>query len=243
MMNPYTDASQHPFRAVFAPVVWWRTYARLLYLLLALPLGVLYFTLYVTGLSLGIGLLILSIGAVILVALLLAARPIAHFERMLAVGLVGEPIPPIPAPRTAGPGFWKWLAGTASDSVTWKTLAFALLRFPLGLVSWVLVVVLVSFALGLIAAPVIEPLGGDIDFVFWEPTTAAELGAVSLIGLAAFVVVVHIVNGLAVAWGKLARMAVTRGVPGAPAPALPVSPDPSTPVSAPPVQRLAPTPA
>jgi hypothetical protein len=242
MMNPYTDASQHPFRAVFGPVIWWRSYTRLLYLLLALPLGVLYFTVYVTGLSLGIGLLIMTIGAVILVALMLASRPIAHFERMLAVGLVGETIPPIPAPRTAGPGFWKWLAGTAGDSVTWKTLAFALLRFPLGLVSWVLVVVLVSLALGLIAAPVIEPLGGEVDFGVWSPTTAAELGAVSLIGLAAFVIVIHIVNGLAVAWGKLARLAVTRGVPPTSAPALPAA-DPGPTVSVPSVQRLAPTPA
>jgi hypothetical protein len=227
MTNPYTDASQHPFRAVFGPVFWWRSYTRLLYLLLALPVGVLYFTVYVTGLSLGIGLLIMTIGAVILVALMLASRPIAHFERMLAVSLVGEPIPPIPAPRTAGPGFWKWLAGTAGDSVTWKTLAFALLRFPLGLVSWVLVVVLVSLALALIAAPVVEPLGGDVDFGVWSPTTAAELGVVSLIGLATFVIVIHIVNGLAVAWGKLARLAVTRGTPGASAPAAshPIAPE------------------
>ena len=200
MENPYR--SENPFAVVFGPLAWPRTYGRLLYLLLGLPLGVAYFTFYVTGLSLGIGLLIMTIGAVILVALLLAARPIAHFERMLAVGLVGEPIPPIPAPRTSGPGFWKWLAGTAGDSVTWKTLAFALLRFPLGLVSWILVVVLMSLALALIAAPVVEPLGGEIDFGIWVPTTAAELGVVSLMGLVAFVIVVHIVNGLAVAWGR-----------------------------------------
>jgi hypothetical protein len=216
MTNPYDGYHDHPVRAVFGPLIWWRSYTRLLYLLLTFPVGLIYFVVYVTGASLGVGLLILWVGAVILALLMLALRPIAQLERGMAIGLIGERIPPIPAPRTSGPGFWKWFAGVAKDPVTWKTFAFVLLRFPLGLVCWTLVVVLVSLVLGLISAPLAAPLGGTIDFGVWQPTTPAELWTVAAIGLAFYLPMIHIVNGLAVAWGKLTRLAVTRGTSGAP---------------------------
>jgi hypothetical protein len=243
MTDPFADSRERPFRAVFAPVIWWRTYARLLYLLLAFPLGLAYFVIYVTGAALGLGLLILSIGAVILALLIMAARPIAHFERFLARGLIGESIPPIPAPRTVGPGFWRWLQGILKDSVTWKTLAFVLLRFPLGLASWILVVVLGTTAVALMGAPLAEPLGGTLNFGPWTPTTPLELWGIALGGLLAFVIVVHIVNGLAIGWGKLTRLAVTRrGVDGPPEPSLADAP-PAAIMPGPSVPRLSPTPA
>jgi len=216
MTNPYDGYHDHPVRAVFGPLIWWRSYTRLLYLLLTFPVGLTYFVLYVTGASLGVGLLILWVGAVILALLMLALRPIAQLERVMAIGLIGERIPSIPAPRTSGSGFWKWFAGVAKDSVTWKTFAFVMLRFPLGLVCWTLVVVMVALVLGLISAPLAAPLGGTIDFGVWQPTTPAELWAVAAIGLVLYLPMIHIVNGLAVAWGRLTRLAVTRGTSGAP---------------------------
>ena len=58
-----------------------RTYRVLLYLLLGLPLGILYFTIVVTGLSLGIGLIVTLLGIPVLVITLLVVRGLAELER------------------------------------------------------------------------------------------------------------------------------------------------------------------
>ena len=51
----------------FGVVAQEETYLNLIYLLLAFPLGTVYFTFLVTGLSLGIGLLIVWIGVALIV--------------------------------------------------------------------------------------------------------------------------------------------------------------------------------
>src|SRR5262249_28158671 len=64
-----------------------RTYRAAAYFLLGLPLGILEFVLLVTGLSLGLGLLITLLGIPVLLATLLLARTLASFERQLASSL------------------------------------------------------------------------------------------------------------------------------------------------------------
>ncbi len=58
-----------------------RTYAVLAYLLLGLPLGILDFTVVVTGLSVGLGMVVTLIGIPLLVATLLLVRALATLER------------------------------------------------------------------------------------------------------------------------------------------------------------------
>ena len=61
-----------------------QSYRNLLYLAIALPLGVAYVTILVGGLSIGAGLAVILIGIVLLVATLFALRAMAAVERMLA---------------------------------------------------------------------------------------------------------------------------------------------------------------
>ena len=70
-----------------------QTYLNLLYLALAFPLGVLYFVLFVVGLSLGISLTILVIGIPLLLLVVAGALVIATFERWLARVLLGVEFP------------------------------------------------------------------------------------------------------------------------------------------------------
>ena len=62
MSNPYSTLFDRPLRGILAPVVWGRTYFNLLYLLIGFPLVPSYFVLYLIGLSIGVGLLVLGIG-------------------------------------------------------------------------------------------------------------------------------------------------------------------------------------
>jgi Putative sensor len=69
-----------------------RTYLRILYLLLAFPLGILYFTVIVTGLSVGLGLAIVIVGFLVLILTLLVWLVFARIE------------PRTPGHELAGPG-------------------------------------------------------------------------------------------------------------------------------------------
>src|SRR5256885_6650649 len=62
------------------------------YLVLALPMGILTFTFVVTGWSVGLGLLITFIGLPILMATVYASRWMAWIERRRAALVLGEPI-------------------------------------------------------------------------------------------------------------------------------------------------------
>ena len=81
----------------FAAVAWQsQTYRNLLYLALALPLGVVYVAILAAGLSAGAGLAVILIGLAILLATLFAIRAMAALERMLARRLLRVAIhPPI----------------------------------------------------------------------------------------------------------------------------------------------------
>src|SRR5690349_10556931 len=64
----------------------------LIYLLFSLPLGILYFTAVITGVSLGAGTLIIYIGVPILAFTLVAAKGFVNFDKILASKLLNSNI-------------------------------------------------------------------------------------------------------------------------------------------------------
>lgn len=223
MQNPYR--SDNPFAVVFGPLVWARTYGRLLYLLLCLPLGVAYFVFYVTGASLGVGLALLLAGLVILLAVVLGSVPLGMFERMLAIHLIGEPVPSGGFTSPDGKNFWAWLKETLKNRVTWTSMAFLVSKFPLGLVAWVATIVALSVSVATTAAPLVMRFGGNVDFGFWAPTTPSEAMVLVPVGLAMIVLSAHLVNGMGWAWGKYAGLMLGRRAGGQPVAALAPAPE------------------
>jgi signal transduction histidine kinase len=130
-----------------------RTYGGILYLLLAFPLGLAEFCALVTGISTGLGLAITLIGIPILFAMLYLWRWMAQGERFLIGQLVGVRIadPYRPAPGHAG--HWALIRSRLSDPATWKDLLFLLFQLPLGTLSFVISVALISGGSCLLTAP------------------------------------------------------------------------------------------
>ncbi len=129
------------------------TYARILYLILALPIGVAEFVFLVTGISVGTGTVITLIGIPILVGMLFAWRWLAGGERWLLERLVGIHVP---APyRVVRPeaSWWERLRAYSVDPATWKDLAFLGLRMPIGIVTFTLAIVVLAWGLGLLFLP------------------------------------------------------------------------------------------
>ena len=217
MSNPYAGFLDHPLRGIFSPIAWPGTFARLLYLMLGFPLGLAWFVLYVTGFSLGIGLAIISIGVVILLGILLAVGPLTLLERWLAQRLLGARIgdPGFRAPGDEG--FWRWMKATLSNRVTWTGLLFLLLRFPLGLASWVSTIVMLAVSSGFIAAPIVWWFGGNISLERWQPDTFVETLPFTLLGCVMLLASIHAINGLGWLWGQFARVMLGRRAPRGPA--------------------------
>ena len=79
----------------FGVAVRGQTYLNMLYLLLAFPLGLFYFVFLVTGLSLGVSLVIVWVGIFFLLIVFTVWIALLVMERYLAIQLLHEDIPPI----------------------------------------------------------------------------------------------------------------------------------------------------
>ena len=217
--SPYAVLGSHPLRGVFGVLAWRQSYLNIVYLILGFPLGLAYFVFYVTGGALGIGLLIVTVGAAILLLLILAAQWLGVFERLLAVHLLGVPIAPGHTAWNEGESLGRYLKAVLRDRTTWTGLVYLLMKFPLGLASWIVTIMALSVTLGMIAAPLVDAFGGEIILWRWAPATTEELLLVSLIGLAMVVPVIHLLNGLAWLWGRFTRVMLGGRPPAGPAPA------------------------
>lgn len=189
-----------------------RSYLNLLYLWLAFPLGIGYFVLLVTGFSVGIGLTIIWIGLAILFVLMLAVWGLEGLERVLAVGLLGASVPER-LPREQVPGFRGWVKAVFSSSALWKGLAFLVLKFPLGLFGWVASVVTLSVSIAFALSPIAYWFGGWSEIDGWIIDGPAALPFLSLAGVLMLFVTLHLHNGMAWVWRKLAETMLGSTVP------------------------------
>ena len=181
-----------------------QSYRNLLYLALALPLGVAYVAVLAAGLSAGAGLAVILIGLGVLLATLFALRVMAAVERALARELLRVPIhPPIeggidqPWPQR----IQQWLR----DPVTWKSLVFLLGKLPMGIVAWGLISLLGTTALVLVLAPVIVAFTPVI-FFGWEIDNPAQALLGVPVGIVLLLCCLHLFNGLAWLYGVCARV-------------------------------------
>src|SRR5215203_2444493 len=183
--------SLNRIKALFRTILDGRTYGRILYLLLALPLGVAEFTFLVTAISFGFSTAITLIGIPVLIGSVYAWRWLADLERRLIGSLVGTEIPSPYRPDPAGGRWWTRFAARMADPATWKDLAFLLLQLPLGILSFSVTVAVFGFGLRLLFAPVYYEPFADGDWIAWLGVdTLAE--AFALVPLGALVLLAGI---------------------------------------------------
>lgn len=203
-------------RKFFAVITQGSTYKKLAYLLLAFPLGLFYFIFLVTGLSLGLPLIILWIGVVILVGVFAAWYAMAAFERSLAINLLDVDIPPMMRRDLRGQSLWKKFTAALRSSVTWKGLVYLFARFPLGILSFVVVVTCLAVSVTLIAAPTyyttfhpqidLRMEGVNMFNPVWIIDTLPEALLATVAGVILLFASLHLFNGLAWLSGRFARV-------------------------------------
>lgn len=191
---------------LLAPYAEARTYRILLYLVLGLPLGVFDFVLLVTGLSLGLGLLITLLGIPVLIGTILVGHALATFERRLAWSLVDAPMPRLPLRPDDGSGFFlARLRSLLSSRRTWLEILFLVLRLPMGIIDFTIAVTIVALMVQWIVAPILVAAGVDSTFGSWTIDTFAE----SLIWVPIGLVFVLVGPRLLVGWGSVSAAFAT----------------------------------
>jgi len=153
MTDTRTLAADSAIDRIFGPVIQAQTWINMLYLLISFPLGLVYFVVLVTMFSAGIGMAVIVVGFFILWFGLLAADVLSELDRTTINTMLGAGIPPrAPAAPAAG-GVFQLMLATAKRPGTLKRLLYLILRFPLGLASFILVMVLIPLSIGFLTAP------------------------------------------------------------------------------------------
>src|SRR5262249_55130972 len=133
---------------VVVGVVWRKqTYLNLAYLIAAFPLGIAYFTLLVTGLSVGTSTAVIGIGFVVLLLTVACWWGLAAFERHLVMWWLDVDIAPMAPPSPPDRTPWERIQDTLRNPVTWKSLAYLFVEFPFGILAFVATVTLLSISL------------------------------------------------------------------------------------------------
>ncbi len=209
-------------RVFFGVIARRQTWLNVLYMLLAFPLGTMYFVILITGLSLGLGLAILWVGIPILLVVAGLWWAFAALERLLARGLLGIDCGFAPRPWENEPGLLGKLRAHFTDSSTWRDLAFVLLKLPLGIMSFAVLVGSAGLTNVLLFAPLIDISNRtDGAFDLWGWRIDSWLEALPLLPLAVLVLLIglHLVNLLAAVWRLLADALLSethRGTPATP---------------------------
>lgn len=191
---------------VFEAVRRRQTYKNLLYLLVAFPLALTYWTVVLFGFAFGIALSVVVVGFAVLFVTLVIVRYIAGFERRVANALLPVSVQD-PEDRTTGETVLGTARGYLDAPSTWKGLGYVSVKFWLGIVG-ILLFVFLWTALELLTAVVRYPV--EVEFgtvndqpVAWAITSLPEALLAIPLGVVLGIVVLNVANGFAYVAGRI----------------------------------------
>lgn len=200
-------SSRRRFFGVVGPA---QTARHIGYLLLGLPLGIIWFTVLVTGLSVGVGVLVVALAGIpVLLGMGYLTRGFANAERVVANMLLAQHLRPAPLASTARGNLWVRLRAMAADGDRWRELGFLLLRLPVGVATFTAAVTALAAPVAVAYAPVHVRYVGDRSFGEWEYSSTLEDAASTpwswlLVPLGALLLIasLHLMNALAAACAR-----------------------------------------
>ncbi|WP_440991506.1 sensor domain-containing protein [Haloarchaeobius baliensis] len=213
-------------RAVFGVPFRRRTYGNLAYLALQFPLGIAYFTTFVTLLALGAGLSVVLVGVPLLLGTLVLATGVVRVEAVLADTLLSVDVRSRSVSVDLDDGALAYATDLVLDPGTYVGLAFLLAKLFVGVVTFTLLTFFASLTGALLAAPFLYDSPGSYRFFYdttltfapeirfvqdlwsitfapvvtlseWNVDTLGESLVVAAFGLALLVVSLHVLNALA----------------------------------------------
>jgi len=185
-----------------------RTYLALLYMLLAMFTGIVYFTFAVTGFALSAGMAMLIIGIPFFLLFIGATRGISLAEGRIVETLLGTRMPRRPLFPDRQTPLLERILSMLKDPRTWGTLVYLLAMLPLGIFYFVFAIVGLSVSIAMIVAPIALLLGRagilSIDDAVVTPHPAL-LPLVPILGIVLLTVTLHLSRGIGYLHGQLAK--------------------------------------
>lgn len=133
------------------------TWGALFYLLFfSLASGIVYFVWTVTGISLSAGFFILIIGLPFFALFLISVKGIALLEGRVVEALLGVRMPRRPIFSGNTSGWWARFKMLVSDKHTWLSIAYFILKLPLGIIDFTVFLTLIVVSLSLVLFPVAQ---------------------------------------------------------------------------------------
>ncbi|MFJ7152041.1 sensor histidine kinase [Streptomyces sp. NPDC100445] len=157
----------HRLPAALRAPVEGRTWRELGYVLLSLPVSVMLFTWTVTTVAVGAGLLVTFLGIPVLAAALAGCRGFAVLERTRARALLGLDVAGPEPLRVRKPGVAAWVGAVLKSGTSWRNALYALVQLPwavftfsVAVTFWTLGWALVTYPLWFWAFPAYAGQGG-----------------------------------------------------------------------------------
>ena len=216
LAHPSSPPARNLTERIFGVFVDPRSYGALFFMLFSLPLGIIYFTWAVTGLSLSAGLGVLIFGIVFFLFFISTVRAVALVECRIIETLLGERMPRRPQVIMPQGSLWERLSFWLTDQRTWLTIFYMLLCLPLGIIYFTTATVALSMALSFIVAPFIQlfldyPIIQLFDERYYVPIWSFPLFWLG--GASILLVLMHIARGVGHWHSGLAKSLLAR--PGA----------------------------
>jgi hypothetical protein len=199
-------------RRCFGVVARPQTHRNIAFLLLGLPLGTVWFSLLVTGVSVGISMLAVALlGIPILLGVWYSTRAFANVERATANRLLDLRLAPAPMASGGHGNLWTRLRAMTVDRRRWTELGYLLARFPIGIATFTATAVALATPALVAYAPFAarheqEPFGDWALSSTMEDVASTPLWSWFLVPLGAAMLVgsLHLLNKLAEACGRFA---------------------------------------
>jgi len=210
------NGERRPRRGFFSVALDPRAYGGMLYGLIALPVGILYFTWVVAGLSLSAGFAILIIGVPFTLLFIASVRIIALMEGRIVEMLLGKRMPRrLPSDETIT-GLWPRIGAMLQDRRTWSTMFYMVLQLPLGVAYFAITVTGLALSLSLVVAPFAEAVVGRNLIQFGNSAidrfsaTPLGMGVMMIAGFVLFFLVLHLMRGLTILHARYAEATLVK---------------------------------
>ena len=183
----------------FSALIETQTYLNIVYILIAFPLSIAFFTIVVTGISLSAGLLIIAVGVFIFVGTLIAIRAFRWLDVKLTKVFLGKEIP-MESNVISESKFRDFLGKLFSSPVTWKGFVhYLLIKFPLDTAIWSISISFIATTFYLLFAPLYETLWwvNEDDFYNWMIRVFGDVWVMPFLGIIWGMITLHVIRGLA----------------------------------------------
>lgn len=187
-----------------------RAYTSLLFMLLAFITGIFYFVWTVTGLAMSAGFLVLIIGIPFFLMYLGSIRILSLVEGRIVEVLLGVRMPRRPVyPEGKSRPIMERIKDIFIDPRTWSTLLYMVLKLPLGIIYFTILVTLMGVSLSLIFAP-LQAVFPHYIWITFDGITPVIVPWIftpimSVIGVVILTGLMHAARGIGYLHGHLAK--------------------------------------